>query len=96
MMNVTSEDPTTKSVLNDPSVQKAIGFLYHSIGTCAEDDFSNALMLCTNYMCAFILRILINQSYQDACTLSNELQYYGTKFIIDYSLMPDSGGGCDE
>ena len=96
MMTVASELKETPKVLDDPSVLKAISFLYYSIETCAEDNLKKTLRLCSNYMAAFIMRQLINQCLLDTSTLSNELQYYGTKFIVDYSSMPANGGTWDE
>lgn len=96
MMTVAFDDKQTIDVLHDPAVVEALAFLHASIEACAEESTSKALDLCSSYMCAFIMRILINLQSFDASYLANELHYYGTKFIIDFSGMPESGGECDE
>lgn len=95
-MNVASEQKQAFEVLHDPAVVEALAFLHASIETCAEESTSKTLDLCSSYLCAFIMRILINLQTFDASYLANELHYYGTKFIIDFSGMPESGGGVDE
>lgn len=96
MITVAFENKQTIDVLRDPAVVEALAFLHASIETCAEESYSKVLDLCSTYMCAFIMRILINLQTFDASYLANELHYYGTKFIIDFSGMPESGGDCDE
>lgn len=94
-MTVDSE-ATNLELLEDPTVVEALEFLRASIGECSLNNNAFTVQLCTSYICAFLISILLNQGLLSAGYLANELSYFATKFIIDFSTKSAHGGGYDE
>ena len=86
-------DDQALHVLSDPVVKDALAFLNSSLKTCSEVNSTFTLDLCASYLCAFMMRVLLNQGILSSDYLANELQYFGSKFIIDFSTRTAESGG---